>query len=98
MLTRESFRLGFLGLLSVLIFVCSIILGLLFGSITGKNFALDLTRTEICCGNPTTEALIRATQTSAVIQTQLAKIQPTQTYIANTKATLEAQIQPTLDE
>lgn len=95
MLTRESFRIRFLGLICTLTFLASIILGLTFGSLTYSSLSLDLTGTAICCGNQTIEALIYETQASAVVQTETAKIQPTQTYIADTISTLEAQLEST---
>jgi len=97
MLTEDSMRKGFLGAILALVFISSIIVGLMLGDLRYDS-RLDLTRTAICCGNQTTEALIIQTQTSAIIKTEVAKIQATQTYITDTKATLEAQLQPTLDE
>jgi len=98
MLTEDSMRKGFLGFICVVVFISSLIIGVMIGDPEYRNFSLDMTRTALCCGNPTTHALINETQTSAIIKTENARIQVTQTHIADTQATIEAHRQPTLDE
>lgn len=90
MLSKKSFRQRYFGFICILVLISSTFMGFL--SSNRGNIALDMTRTAICCGNQTTEALIIATQTSAVIRIELEKIQPTQTYISHTRATLDAQL------
>lgn len=88
MLTRNSFRKSFLGLICGLVFFVSMLLGIAFT--TPPDFALDLTRTALCC-HPI-EALIQATQTGAVVNTEVANLVPTQTYIAGIQETIQTQI------
>ena len=92
MLNRDSFGLRFLGLICGLTFFASFLLGMALSS--PADYALDLTRTAICCGNQTTEAMIIATQRNIFIQTEVAKIQVTQTFTANTITTIEAKSHP----
>lgn len=94
MLTRKSFRKSFLGLIFVVTFISSIILGLSLAN--NKNFAIDLTRTAMVeeIEMPIVR-LIEATQTMIVVQTEIAKIQMTQTYIADTKAAIDSYLQST---
>ncbi len=96
MLTEESMRKGFLCFICMVVFISSLIIGIMV--VPTPNKSIDLTNTALCCGNPTTHALINQTQTSATIQTENSKIQVTQTYIADTKATIDAHSQPTIDE
>jgi len=98
-------RLQLYLLLAVILLFVTLALGYLLGSATAysdlNGFHLDGTRTVIAVAQQTTVALIlqtQAQQTFEAYEKSLAEVQITQTYITDTKATLEAHIQPTIDE
>ena len=97
-LIRRQLYYGVALFIMLAVFVFGYMAGGIATDWKASSMRIDITRTAIGVAQQTTINLIYASQTMASYETQLAKIQPTQTYIADTRATLEARIHPTLDD